>query len=105
VERMRSSLDDLADFVEADLHFHQELAASTGNTVLLDVLQIIRSLLRVWADRAVQDREHAGVALAEHTAVFEAISRRDGDAAASAMAHHMVTATERLTTTADAVAR
>ncbi len=104
VERMRASLPELAKFVEADLHFHQELAASTGNTVLLDLLQIIRSLLRVWVDRAVQDPEQARTALAEHTAVFDAISRRDGDAAASAMAHHMVTATERLTLMATSTA-
>jgi GntR family transcriptional repressor for pyruvate dehydrogenase complex len=102
IDRMRASLDrphpqQLSEFVEADLQFHQELAASTGNEVLLDLLQIIRSLLRVWVDRAVQDPEQARTALAEHTAVFDAISRRDGDAAASAMAHHMVTATERLT--------
>lgn len=102
VDRMRSSLEQsdpqqLGEFVEADLQFHQELAASTGNTVLLDLLQIIRSLLRVWVDRAVQDPDEARTALEEHTAVLDAISRRDGHAAASAMAHHMVTAAERLT--------
>lgn len=97
LHRMRSSLDELNAFVEADLQFHQELAASTGNTVLLDLLQIIRSLLRVWVDRAVQDPEQARIALEEHAAVFAAISSRDGNAAASAMARHMLTAGHRLT--------
>ena len=98
VERMRASLDDLPAFVEADLQFHLELANSIDNTVLLDLLQSIRSLLRVWVDRAVQDPEQANVAIEEHAAVHAAIATRDPDAAASAMAVHMRTAGERLAT-------
>jgi len=94
--RMRTAGDDLTAFVRADLAFHQRLAASTGNTVLLDLLRIIRSLLRVWSDRAVDDPDQARLALAEHLAVYEAIAARDPDAAASAMAAHMVTASQRL---------
>jgi GntR family transcriptional repressor for pyruvate dehydrogenase complex len=100
--RMAATLDDLPAFVEADLAFHLELADATGNSVLVDLLQIIRSLLRVWVDRAVHDTAHAETALAEHTAVRDAIASGDGDAAASAMAAHMVTAGERLTTTSHA---
>jgi len=48
-------------------------------------------------DRAVHDTAHAETALAEHTAVRDAIASGDGDAAASAMAAHMVTAGRRLT--------
>jgi GntR family transcriptional repressor for pyruvate dehydrogenase complex len=96
VEEMRSSIGNLKAFVEADLQFHLELASSIDNTVLLDLLQSIRSLLRVWADRAVQEPAEAQAAIDEHTAVFEAISTRDPDAAASAMAVHMHTAGKRL---------
>jgi GntR family transcriptional regulator, transcriptional repressor for pyruvate dehydrogenase complex len=102
LDRMRAAGSDLAAFVRADLAFHQQLAASTGNTVLLDLLRIIRSLLRVWADRAVDDADEAALALAEHAAVHAAIAGRDPDAAASAMAAHMVTASGRL---ADLIAR
>lgn len=97
LDRMRGSLDDLATFVEADLLFHRELAHATNNAVLLDLLQSIRSLLRVWVERAVRDPRHADDALAEHTAVLAAIRNRDADAAASAMAVHMHTAGRRLT--------
>lgn len=101
LQRMRSSLDDLTDFVDADLQFHRELAASTGNTVLLDLLQIIRSLLRVWVDRAVADPSEATTAIKEHAAVHAAIVARDADAAASAMAGHMSTAGLRLSALID----
>ncbi|MET0887858.1 MAG: FadR/GntR family transcriptional regulator [Mycetocola sp.] len=96
LDDMRSHIDDLNAFVEADLQFHSELARSINNTVLLDLLQSIRSLLRVWVDRAVQQPEEAAVAIEEHTAVFDAIATRDPDAAASAMAIHMNTAGARL---------
>jgi Transcriptional regulators len=96
VDRMRASTDDPPAFVEADLAFHHDLAASVDNTVLLDLLQIIRSLLRVWADRAVDDAAEIGRALEEHAAVHAAIAARDGDRAASAMAAHMQSAGRRL---------
>ncbi|PZQ90704.1 MAG: GntR family transcriptional regulator [Leifsonia xyli] len=93
---MAARIDELPAFVEADLQFHLELAHATGNSVLVDLLQIVRSLLRVWVDRAVHDRAQAETALAEHTAVRDAIRTGDGDAAASAMAAHMLTAGRRL---------
>ena len=96
VEEMRASIDNLKAFVEADLQFHLELAQSIDNTVLLDLLQSIRSLLRVWVDRAVQQPEQALIAIEEHAAVYAAIATRDPDAAASAMAAHMNTAGRRL---------
>ena len=97
LERMRANVDgDLKAFVKADLAWHHELASSAGNSVLLDLLQIVRSLLRVWVDRAVQDQPQASIALAEHEAVFRALEARDPDAAASAMAAHMTTASARL---------
>ncbi|MCU1404970.1 MAG: FadR family transcriptional regulator [Glaciihabitans sp.] len=96
LERMRSSATDLGAFVEADLQFHLEIARSTDNTVLLDLLGSIRSLLRVWSDRAVQDDDHARQAISEHSAVYEAIASRDSDAAATAMVAHMRTAGSRL---------
>jgi GntR family transcriptional repressor for pyruvate dehydrogenase complex len=96
VDEMRANLENLPAFVDADLQFHLELARSTDNTVLLDLLQSIRSLLRVWVDRAVQDPGEALAAIEEHAAVQAAIATRDPDAAASAMAVHMHTAGRRL---------
>jgi len=96
IERARDARSDLPAMVRADLAFHQQLASSVGNAVLLDLLRIIRSLLRVWSDRAVDDVQEATQALEEHAAVLAAISERDADRAASAMAAHMVTAARRI---------
>jgi GntR family transcriptional repressor for pyruvate dehydrogenase complex len=96
LSRMRENLSDLPAFVEADLLFHLEIASAAGNGVLLQLLQSIRSLLRVWVDRALHDESQARLALEEHTLVFEAISSRDEDRAATTMAAHMETAAHRL---------
>lgn len=96
LERMRTCLGDLRAFARADLDFHHALAAAAANTVLVDQLDVVRSLLQVYADRAVQDEAGALAAIEEHDAVFRAVVAGDEDAAASAMAVHMATATARL---------
>lgn len=96
LNEMRTANGNLKAFVEADLQFHRELAQSIGNTVLLDLLQSIRSLLRIWVDRAVQEADQVNTAIVEHAAVYKAIAAHDPDAAASAMATHMNTAGKRL---------
>ncbi|SDQ31179.1 FadR/GntR family transcriptional regulator [Microbacterium sp. cf332] len=96
VERMRASLADLAEFARADLAFHHELARLAGNAMLIDLLHVVRSLLQVYADRAVHDEAEARQALAEHEEISRAVTAGDEDAAASAMAAHMATAARRL---------
>lgn len=103
LDRMRGSIDDLAVFARADLEFHHALAAAAGNDMLVDLLHVARSLLQVYADRAVQDAEEAQRAIVEHDAVYRAVRAGDEDGAASAMAVHMATASARLA--ADAAER
>ncbi len=95
-DRMSDAGGDLSGFARADLDFHQALAAAAGNAALIDLLHISRSLLRVYDDRAVHEQAEARAAVAEHEAILQAIESRDEDAAASAMALHMATATARL---------
>lgn len=96
LDRMRESVHDLKIFAQADAEFHTLLAAAAGNHTLVDLLHVVRSLLQVYADRAVHDEDAARTAVDEHQAVFAAVERRDEDAAASAMAVHMATASARL---------
>jgi GntR family transcriptional repressor for pyruvate dehydrogenase complex len=96
LERMRAGLGNLKAFVRADLDFHDALGRAAGNTVLVDLLHVVRSLLQVYADRAVHDEAEALTALEEHDAVYRAVLAGDEDAAASAMAVHMATASERV---------
>jgi GntR family transcriptional repressor for pyruvate dehydrogenase complex len=101
---MRESGKDRVRFVEADVKFHVEIARVAGNEVLAGLLQSIRSLLRVWVERALHSEDEAAAALAEHTAVYEAIASRDSAAARAAMESHMTTAGARLSGTLTAEA-
>ncbi|MEU1972994.1 FCD domain-containing protein [Microbacterium sp. NPDC019599] len=96
LDRMRESMGALKAFAKADLDFHDALAQAADNAMLVDMLHVVRSLLQVYADRAVHDEGAARTAIDEHDAVYRAIERADQDAAASAMAVHMATASARV---------
>lgn len=96
LDGMRSTVGDLAAFARADLDFHHALAEAAGNAVLIDMLHVVRSLLQVYADRAVHDAGQAQAAIDEHDAVYRAVVAGDENGAASAMAAHMATASHRL---------
>lgn len=96
LDRMRGAGTDLAAFARADAAFHDALARAAGNDALIDLLHVVRSLLQVYADRAVHDADAARLAVAEHDTVFRAVEAKDEDAAASAMAVHMATAAARV---------
>jgi GntR family transcriptional regulator, transcriptional repressor for pyruvate dehydrogenase complex len=100
-ETMEQSLDDFHRFVTADMLFHQELAAAANNELLRDILQSVRSLIRVWVERALNDAEHAKLTLADHRAILAGIQARDPEAAAEAMNRHMHSAAARLLPTLD----
>jgi GntR family transcriptional repressor for pyruvate dehydrogenase complex len=94
---MESHLDDnYGAFVAADMLFHQTIAHAADNALLEDLLQTVRSLIRLWVERALNDSDHARLACAEHHAVLEALRAHNADTAASAMSTHMDTARRRL---------
>jgi GntR family transcriptional regulator, transcriptional repressor for pyruvate dehydrogenase complex len=96
LDTMAGNLDDLTAFVEADAAFHREIAEGAGNQVLHELLQSIRSLLRIWVDRALTDEGHAAAALKEHMEIHAALMARDSAAVAATMRSHMETASRRL---------
>jgi GntR family transcriptional repressor for pyruvate dehydrogenase complex len=96
LDRMGALVGDLRAFPVADREFHDALAMMAGNGVLDDQLHVVQSLLRVYADRSVQEEAGASRAIDEHQAVLAAVVAHDADLAASAMAIHMATASARL---------
>jgi GntR family transcriptional regulator, transcriptional repressor for pyruvate dehydrogenase complex len=96
VATMESNQTNFEAFVVADMQFHQAVAAAADNSVLADLLQSVRSLIRVWVERAVSDSAHTQRTCAEHRAILEALQRHDPDGAATAMSDHMKSAAARL---------
>jgi GntR family transcriptional repressor for pyruvate dehydrogenase complex len=96
LDRMGALVGDLRAFPVADREFHDALAMMAASGVLDDQLHVVQSLLRVYADRSVQEEAGASRAIDEHQAVLAAVVAHDADLAASAMAIHMATASARL---------
>jgi GntR family transcriptional regulator, transcriptional repressor for pyruvate dehydrogenase complex len=93
---MRANRSSFETFAAADMRFHQEVAESAANPLLAQMLQSVRSLLRVWVERAVNDAKHAQTTCTEHAAIVKALRARDAEAAAAAMDRHMDSAGARL---------
>ncbi len=96
LERQAASLGDPKAFIDADVRFHVHIARIASNEVLADLLQSLRSLLRVWADRGVRTRAGSEAAYEEHRRVYEAMRRRDISGTEAAMHEHMETASTRI---------
>lgn len=96
VDGMSETLDAPHEFIEADVRFHALIAQTAGNEVMSDLLQTIRSLIGIWATRAVRTRVQALEACRQHQAVLDAIAAHDPDRAETAMCEHMTTATRRV---------
>jgi len=97
VEQMRAAGDDDPDaYVRADIAFHLQLAACSGNTVLADVLTNIQSLLQAWASRVIHTAGETRTSLAMHEPILAAVEKGDPEAAREAMTLHMDRATRRL---------
>ena len=89
--RLMAEAEDSAEaFMEADLAFHVAILEAGRNDYLLPVAHAIRSSmmasLRITNRNPVENRE---VSLPLHRAIHEAIARRDGEAAATAMERHL----------------
>ncbi len=89
IDKMEAALDDVEEFVEADLDFHLALAEATQNPVIPALLDPIIELMR---EQRILVTLHSGVAQHgqyNHRIIIEAIKRHDPDAARTAMRHHL----------------
>lgn len=87
-------LAEAADFeaaVVADMTFHREVAAASGNQIATLMLHSLSELLQSSLIRGYS-RTSTENAVRQHAAVLEAIEKRDPAAAAKAMREHLITA-------------
>jgi GntR family transcriptional repressor for pyruvate dehydrogenase complex len=81
------------DYVEADIDFHQAVAAAAGNRILALVLEGLRDPLRRGRTRSWQGRIRVGHEVADqvdmHRRILVAVRRHQPRAAELAMAHHL----------------
>lgn len=89
IKKMQSSIDDEKAYAALDLEFHVALAEASGNTLVSNLIELVRSQL-VKALHKVLVVPHAlPLAHKEHCAIFEAIERRNPEGARRAMQAHL----------------
>lgn len=90
LDAMREARDDVEQLNAHDAAFHRAVVAATGNESLVTLLEGVsgRTLrARIW--RGLVDGQAAGRTLAEHEAIFSALSRRDAALSQAAALLHV----------------
>jgi DNA-binding FadR family transcriptional regulator len=102
VTRMAEAIETAADTVEPDLVFHRTIADATGNPHFAHLFSYLGALLiprsRLETFRFIPEDRAAYLHRInrEHQVIFQAIERRDVDAACSAMRMHLSNSRDRL---------
>jgi GntR family transcriptional repressor for pyruvate dehydrogenase complex len=75
--------------IEEDTEFHYVIALSSGNSIVLKVLDVLMDLLRATRERSLQVTGRPQKSLAGHRKILAAIKRKDPEAAEAAMRRHI----------------
>ena len=97
-EAMRRSIDEAryVDAMECDFTFHMTVAEIAGNRSISDILALYRPIITRSQRPPVREPNRLHEAFVEHGAILRALSRRDGETAATAMRHHIVQSSDRM---------
>ena len=93
--RMEAAIDDPRRFAALDLDFHVTLGRASENTLLFDLISMIRSQLIRAISKVLSAPQALPLTLKEHASIIGAIRRGDADAARGAMQSHLYGALER----------
>lgn len=80
----RSNYEDLQDYIDHDLVFHQRVVDSAHNPVLSELYRYFSQVIRVGLERTISDPDRAQPCFDLHRELLDAIERQDADAAAAA---------------------
>jgi GntR family transcriptional regulator, transcriptional repressor for pyruvate dehydrogenase complex len=100
-ERAQSAVDDPAAFLSADIEFHQIITTAAHNQI---IARFMVSLARLGAASRGRTVEIPGVrrhAAEHHGSIGDALVRRDAEAAAATMRHHLEYVHQSLTQDAE----
>lgn len=90
LERQRAARGDAALFVAADIAFHNAIASISGNPIYAAVSQaLLQWVFELWP-RLLRAPGVEDLTLQEHEAVLDAISSKNEDGAARALAAHLL---------------
>jgi GntR family transcriptional repressor for pyruvate dehydrogenase complex len=89
VQSMRASVEAGISIMDADMAFHLAVARAAHNGVLQNAVQLLRNLMRQWIYLKLMIPDVPARVLHQHVAIYEAIRRRDAEAARATMHKHL----------------
>lgn len=102
IGRMGELTNDPDQYLEFDLRFHLAIAQATQNSILHQLLGMIRGYLQVWiketlsATIASKSGSRADLSITEHRKIFEALEQRKAEVARDAMTKHILSSSADL---------
>ena len=98
VEQINAVKKNRKKTVPLDLLFHQTIAKSSHNSVLLRTVSELRHLIRVWLDQNANfvSNEDIDRLLVAHTEIVQAIQKRDAEETRSVMRNHLLASSKNL---------
>jgi GntR family transcriptional repressor for pyruvate dehydrogenase complex len=89
---MYASLDEPEQFLVHDMHFHQTVAAASGNRILTALMNMVATILFDVRSKTVQRARDLKESAEMHRQIYRAIRDRNSEAARHTMRDHLVLA-------------
>ncbi|MDE3000832.1 MAG: FadR/GntR family transcriptional regulator [Gemmatimonadota bacterium] len=104
IRGIEASRDRSDEFLEFDVQFHLAVARATQNSILRNLLVMIRNYLQEWIRASLEEpathtaEVRARMSVEEHGKILRAIRKRDAEAAQRAMEEHILSSSADLRT-------
>jgi GntR family transcriptional repressor for pyruvate dehydrogenase complex len=95
IDKMDESLDDPKRYAALDLDFHLALAKASENSLILDLVSLIRGQLARAVTKMMLLPGETPISVEEHRAVFQAIKQGKPEEACAAIQAHLADALHR----------
>jgi GntR family transcriptional regulator, transcriptional repressor for pyruvate dehydrogenase complex len=95
LKEMSSAQNDPKLFTTLDLEFHITLARASGNTLVADMITMIRGQVAKALSRALEFPNARPLSLSEHNRIIQKIREKDSEGARNAMHLHLQSALDR----------
>lgn len=89
IEEDRALVGDPSGLSRANRRFHKQIHLASHNHFLVQQLDLVHRSMALMATTSLAAEGRGEVALKEHEAIVEAIARRDGQAARTALSDHI----------------
>jgi GntR family transcriptional repressor for pyruvate dehydrogenase complex len=89
---MYASLDDPEQYLVHDMHFHQMVAAASGNRILTALMNMVATILLDVRSKTVKHARDLKESAEMHRQIYRAIREHNSEAARIAMRDHLVLA-------------